>query len=200
MTASHRRQTQVLRILLIVPLGILVPMFAVALVSPGLFRRLLDGDGAPQEHRAAAFYRVRPVVHVALGISALIGVAILWNGCREFGLGNWSYVVALGLITLYVFLILRRPDRIVLDGQGMHCYDLIGRNFTILWSDLSHVEIQRQPLNDLSMDSVSYFRNCSGRTITVSEKTFDNTAILDRVREWRPCPEKPYKRQHWYGG
>jgi hypothetical protein len=185
---------------LLVVLGTpVILVLAAGMIAPGVFRWLFDRRGAPQDQGAAALYRAKPIVHVLLTMVALIYSAILWDGLRQYGLGRWSFV-AFGFVAVYFVWIMMSPNRLVLDEQGIHRRDLVGRNITILWPELSHVETKGGSFAEFAMDSRSYYRSFGGATISISETTFNTEDILQRIRTQHLCPEQPYRRQHWYGG
>jgi hypothetical protein len=107
-----------LRLVLVAPLLLLTPIFAYAMVSPGVFRSLFDSRGTAEEEGTTTTYRVKPIVRVFLGFLGLIYIAIVWSGCRDFGLGGWSKFIVLGFLVVDLFLTLRSPNRIVLDGRA----------------------------------------------------------------------------------
>jgi heme A synthase len=138
------------------------------------------------------------MIYVFLVIFLLINSTLGWDAIR---LGRWFYFSVFGFTAALLLFALVVPYKIIIDDEGIHSHRFIGRNRTILWRELSHVEMRGQAEADTIWESAIYlFRSFGGETIVANDATTNVEDILRRIRLRHECLEQPYKRQHWYGG
>jgi len=159
--------------------------------------KLLSLGGKPEQRGTAIYYNVKPMMRVIIWVSAIASLVAIWSGIQGFRHAN----TALGVIFLSIgvtFLLIAAicPSQIILDEPGMVWHRGIRPDVAIPWAELTHYETIIIPR---SMTTNYFFRGANGQTIVVSSTGFDVTDMLERIRQRQPCPQQPFKRQHWYG-
>ena len=174
--------------------GVLVAMMAV-LWGLG---KLLSMGGKPEQRGTAIYYNIKPMMRVLIWVFGIGSLTAIWFGVQALlhanpGLG-W---ILLAIGTMFLTISALAPSQIILDEPGMLWHRGIRPDVAIPWGELTHYETIYIPR---SMTTNYFFRGANGKTIVVSSSGFDVADMLQRIRRHCPCPEQPFKRQHWYGG
>lgn len=132
------------------------------------------------------------VVSYLLLAMGIYGFTVAWGDVQ--GGDRWFVWAVAGLMCLGGLYSL--STSYIVDEDGIR-FRRLGITKTISWNALDHYE--RLSVPRMGSRQI-FFRGTDGQTIGIDELGQDAAAMLDLVLAKRHLHERPYKRQHWWGG
>ena len=130
-----------IKMLLLLPALILVPVVAVVAATPGSIIRMLNLRATARTDGANIVYRARALAMAPLLTAFLLNFAWVWIEVSVHDLGRWVRFVVFALFGVcFVLILMCRPTKISMDDKGIHSYRPLRHEVMIPWFDLSHLE------------------------------------------------------------
>jgi len=157
------------------------------------FRWLFSIDKSVTAAAGVVVVQPRTSKHMYEFLLMLLASISMAYGCVAFSSGRTgAHWWLIGGVAFAVIAGIIANQNLWLDDQAMHYRFARFRIVSIPWSDLDHYEIQRTVGRGGTL-IYYHFRSRDGKTISISQSTFDTDELLQKIRAHTYVGEKPYK-------